>query len=374
MSNKSMIGVFGNAMQFYVVAIFLFSSLIALGGLESIGGGVGNYTERRRVRPPEGYALCDKCEGKKVTGCISCKGVMRGRKCIRCDGLGSVKCGKCNGTGYLKTHRTTLVRPQRNKQEDLEAVRLADKNVLRQKLQTQKMLLRSYVRENDIVCTSRVQLAEMNLALIRKCKEEDRSIKKHLENEGFSIKFTTDAHPILGAEKSLDDGEKFVSIIVFQESSFGEILNEMKLQQSKMKSGLEREITKPTYYKKFCDVHKWDDECCPRFGGDYFTEDMKTKYASNKMQAYEMEKKGVIKCKCFDLLPNYNVAMAKYEKEISEQKRAVNELSARYLTLRNEVAAFRNSRFEEEQKLKAMEKADEMFAVIVDLVKNIKSL
>lgn len=360
--------------RFCIATIAIFLSIAAQSGIESIGGNIGNYRERRSLIPPDGYMLCDKCSGNKTVECISCKGNSRGRKCIRCERTGIVKCGKCNGTGYVKKRNLVTPKSQWKRRELSEAIRQTDRKVLKQKLKIQKDYLRNYVRENDIVCTSRVQLAEMNLALIQKCRQADQTMKNKLKANGFDIKFTTDTHLILGAEADSSGNEKYASIIVFSEQSLHELLKELKQQHSRMKTELEKDIANPEYYKKFCDVHKWDDECCPRFGADYFTEDMKTKYASNKMKAYEMEKNGVITCTCTTHLLKYQAAQKKYNLEVLTQKRAILELSNKYLELHKAIVSFHNDRIEEEHKLKAMEKADEFFATITDLVKSLKSL
>lgn len=350
------------------------AAIAAAAGIESIGGGFhGGWGGR--VRVPDGCVLCDKCGGRRTVECISCRGKSQGRKCIRCDGNGVVKCGRCNGAGYVKERRqATPARPQRTRGgSSSEASRRADRNALKQKLEAQKEFLRAFVRDNDIVCTSRVQLAEMNLALLRKCAEEDKAIRALAGESGFTAKFATDLHQVLGAGPDSADDEKCMSIISFSDGSPDELADALKSQHAKELSGLEKPVAKPEYYKKFCDVHKWDDECCPRFGADYFTEDMKTKYASNKMQAYEMQKKGVIKCTCDAHMRRYEEARREYEKEVLRQKRAVEEATSRYLKLRQAVLEFRNGRIEAERKLRAMEKADETFGVIADLVKSIKS-
>lgn len=353
-----------------VCLLGMFGGLVSFGGLESIGG--YSYGGGVHVALPEGHVLCDKCKGQKKVECISCKGLMPGRRCIRCDGVGVVKCGKCNGTGAVKERRTTSARSQQGRLESPVKTG-GDKNVLRQKLERQKDYLRAYVRDNDIVCTSRVQLAEMNLALIAKCRDEDLALKRLCKEAGVVLKFPDAQYQVLSGGQNLEDEGKAVSFISFSEGALEELLSEMKRKYVEMTGERSGGIVKPEYYKKFCDVHKWDDECCPRFGGDYFTEDMKLKYASNKMQAYELAKKGVITCVCSVHLLKYQRAQKEYEAAVLAQKRADSELAAKYQRLCNDIRVFRNGRIETERRLRAMERADEIFAVIADLVKSIKA-
>lgn len=50
--------------------------------------------------------------------------------------------------------------------------------------------------------------------------------------------------------------------------------------------------------EKCCEVHKWKDIYAPRFGGDYYTEDARAKYAQNYMKSLELQEKGLLKCTC----------------------------------------------------------------------------
>lgn len=81
--------------------------------------------------------------------------------------------------------------------------------------------------------------------------------------------------------------------------------------------------------EKHCDVHKWKAEYAPRFGGDYYTEDAKTKYARNYMKALELQEKGLLKCTCADHQAYYLRCIGRCKeakKKLEDAEKKVEEL------------------------------------------------
>ena len=81
--------------------------------------------------------------------------------------------------------------------------------------------------------------------------------------------------------------------------------------------------------EKHCDIHKWKAEYAPVFGGDYYTEDVKAKYAENYMKALELQGKGLLKCTCADHQAHYLKCIDRCKeakKKLEDAEKKVEEL------------------------------------------------
>lgn len=85
------------------------------------------------------------------------------------------------------------------------------------------------------------------------------------------------------------------------------------------------------YPERLCEVHKWKECYAPKFGGDYYTEDAKAKYAQNYMKSLELQDKGLLKCTCHDseLKKNWLYWMSKVnddKKKLEDAKKRCKEV------------------------------------------------
>ena len=110
---------------------------------------------------------------------------------------------------------------------------------------------------------------------------------------------------------------------------------EAKLQREMMHEKLLAEydllsnLADSAWPERHCEIHKWKEVYAPSFGGDYYTEDAKAKYAQNYMKALELQDKGLLKCMCHDnkLVKHWKECEAKAE----EAKKKLNKFEQTYM-------------------------------------------
>ena len=349
------------------------------------------------VIAPEGYIVCDNCGGRKVVVCRACRGRKRGSRCIGCGGKLTQKCSKCSGKGYVRDVRRKVTpkeepfkhpkdsevekksqgpnqvgelseRPQEQREKTVDEVtakREEELLNLRSKREDYKKYLRTFVHDNGIACSNRTSLADVQFNLLKTCLEEDRKFKEDMRAVSRQSDFPLKTCETLTG--SFDAGGRIISIIDTKDQRGRTLKNLVISEHVTTREKIALTMLAYPYYKKNCDVHKWDEECCPKFKGDFYTEDMKAKYFSNRMKAYEMEKKGVIKCTCGIQKEAYLSAMATYKKtrdEVDTKQQRAEDL----------IVAFSKIRQEELRKLKAIQKANELFEKLSEIREQINSL
>ena len=304
---------------------------------------------------------------------------VQARTCDVCCGTGKVRknvytyngsyraersCEKCGGTGEVNgavtSKRGTVKSRVMNPRKEIEQRRL---------------YIRTLLGEQNISCSTRTELANTINSLVEGCVKEDEEMMSLVKGAGFDIEFHRNwASTFVKVDNIWTKSEVLivktpVASEYFASSKIKKMCEETCKGLSMTNDCLNRVMMNVIgNYKKHCEVHKWDDDCCPRFGGDYYTFDIKAKYAANKMKAYELMEKGMLSCTCKKHLELEKGRIEYIMSKISETKRQMDEIKAKCEPIISKLEEFENNRQDIQKKIETCEEAWKQ----LDIIKTLK--
>lgn len=290
--------------------------------------------------------------------CDVCCGTGKVRKNVYTDNgsyMANHTCKKCDGSGQI--------------------VGVVQRQSPRKEIEQRRLYIRTLLGEQNISCSTRTELASTINSLVEGCVKEDEEMMSLVKSAGFDIEFPRNwASMFVKVDNIWTKNEVLivktpVASEYFASSKIKKMYEETCKWLSMTNDCLNRVMMDiHGDYKKHCEVHKWDDDCCPIFGGDYYTFDIKAKYAANKMKAYELMEKGVLSCTCKKHLELEKYRIKCIMSKISETKRQMDEIKAKCEPIIAKLEEFENNRQDIQRKIAACEEAWKQ----LDIIKTLK--
>lgn len=213
------------------------------------------------------------------------------------------KCYVCKGVGYLKRVKYGHLPNGGMGRRPRKEYYVQCSYCLKKKDKWESLKQERERRQAD---ARRAQLLE--IAEEKRRWNEELAKKKRLEEE----ERTKERERIAEERKKLED-------------AFAEV------RKAKDELEVAKRVGDSMYPERLCEIHKWKECYAPIFGGDYYTEDAKAKYAQNYMKSLELQNKGLLKCTCHDSehWKNWRYLMSEVndaEKKLEDAKKRSKEV------------------------------------------------